>query len=251
MRTFKIIIGFLLLYGAGKEYINASRQLGTPYDIGIIIPILLFLFLSTWLIGSGFSRRKLKFKSFEFLKFFIISFVSFAFFAFISLGSKIIPSNFVEIDGIKVPLGKCIDGNRRIIPDEKEREEYCKCFAEKVLNDSTLKSKYKTKLENDDFLKVIAEIQKSQIFLELGFENCMKSVKIEWTNNLANSMKENWKKQLIGTEFEQTNDIDKYCGCLIKEYRKYPLNKIMEDGFSESKESIEIDEKCTKESEKK
>lgn len=251
MRTFKIIIGFLLLYGAGKEYINASRQLGSLYDIGILIPISLFLFLCTWLIASGFSKRKLKFKSFEFLKFFIISFVAFAFFAILSLGSKVIPSNFAEINGIKVPLGKCIDGNRRIIPDEKEREVYCRCFAEKVLNDSFLKSKYRNKLENDDFLKVIAEIQRSQIFLELGFENCMKSVKMEWTDNLANSMKENWEKELIGTEFEQTNDIDKYCGCLIKEYRKYPLNKIMEDGFSGSKESIEVDEKCAKESEKK
>ncbi|WP_298238439.1 hypothetical protein [uncultured Algibacter sp.] len=251
MKTFKIIIGFLLLYGAGKEYLNASRQLDTPYDIGILIAILLLLLLSTWLIGSGFSKRKLKFKSFEFLKFFIISFVALAFFVIVSLGSKVIPSNFAEINGITVPLGKCMDGNQRIIPDKQERLSYCKCFAEKVLNDSTLKSKYRRKLENDDFLKVIAEIQKSQIFLELGFENCMKSVKMEWTNNLANSMKEKLKKQLIGTEFENTNDIEKYCDCMIKEYRKLPINKIMEDGFMISDKALEIDKRCTIESVKK
>ena len=239
-----------MLFGAGREYIDASRQLGTLYEIGIITPIMLFLFLSTWLIGSGFSKRKLKLKSFEFLKFFIISFVTFAIVAIFSLGSRIVPSNFVEINGLEIPLGKCIDGNRRIIPDRKEREQYCTCFAEKILNDSTLNSKYRTKLRNDDFLKVIVEIQKSQVFLEHGFENCMTSVKMEWTDNLASSMKENLKKQLIGTEFEETNNIDKFCSCLIKTYRKYPLNKIMEDGFSESEVSIEIDEKCTKESKK-
>lgn len=239
-----------MLYGAGKEYIDASRQLGSFYDIGIIIPIILFLILCTWLIGSGFSVRKFKFKSFEFVKFFIISFVTFAIVAIFSLGAKVVPSNFVEINGIKIPLGKCIDGNRRIIPDEKEREEYCKCFIEKITNEPELKSKYQKKLEDDKVNQVFKEIQSSPIFLELSIEDCMSSIKMKWTDNIANSMKRNWKKELVGTEFEITNDIEKYCDCLVDEYRKFPLDKIMEDGFAESKEAVEIDDKCTKQSEK-
>lgn len=250
MKRFKIILGFLLLYGAGKEYISASRQLGSLYEIGIIIPIVLLLILCTWLIGSGFSTRKLKFKSFEFLKFFIITFVAFATVAIFSLGSKILPSNFTVINGIKIPLGKCIDGNRRIIPDEKEREEYCKCFIEKITNDSELKLKYQKKLENDNVNDVFKEIQSSPKFLELGIENCMTSIKVKWTDNIANSLKRNWKKELVGTEFENTNYIDEYCDCLANEYRKFPLNKIMEDGFTEGKEALGIDEKCTKQSKK-
>ncbi|SMC87880.1 hypothetical protein [Cellulophaga tyrosinoxydans] len=250
MKTLKIIIGFLLLYGAGKEYIDASTQLGSFYEISIIIPIFLLIILCTWLIGSGFSVRKFKFKSFEFVKFFIISFVTFATVAIFSIGSKIIPSNFVVINGIKVPLGKCIDGNRRIIPDEKEREEYCKCFIEKITNQPELKSKYQKKLEDDKVNDVFKEIQSSPKFLELDIEDCMSSIKMKWTDNIANSMKRNWKKELIGTEFESTNDIEKYCDCLVDEYRKFPLEKIMEDGFAESKEAVEIDEKCTKQSEK-
>lgn len=238
-------MGFLLLFGAGREFIHASRDLGTLFSPGIIIGSLIMIILSTWLIGSGFSVRKFKFKSFDFLKFFIISFVTFVFVAIFSLGSLVIPSHFVEINGLKIPLGKCIDGNRRIIPDEKERKEYCKCFVEKILNEPELKLKYQVKLENDKVNEVFKEFQKSPKFLQLGIENCMTSIKMKWTDNLANSMKRNYKNRLLGTEFELTNDIDKYCDCLINEYRKFPLDKIMEDEFVESKETIEIDEKCT------
>ncbi|WPR76265.1 hypothetical protein [Algoriphagus sp. NG3] len=86
MKIFKIIIGFLLLIGAGREFIDASRQLGSLFSPGIIIGILIMLVLSTWLIGSGFSAGKFKFKSFEFIKFFVISFMTFAIVALFSLG---------------------------------------------------------------------------------------------------------------------------------------------------------------------
>ena len=241
-------MGFLLLFGTGSEYINASSQIGSFVNIGIIIPVVLFLFLSTWLIGSGFSSGKFKIKSFEFVKFFIISLVTFATAAIFSLGSKTSPSNYITINGFKVPIGECIKGNRKIIPDEKERNEFCTCYAQKILNDPDLKLMYGTRLQNNDFTKVIKEIQESPTFLELGFENCLKSVTMEWTDKLANSMKESWEKQLTGTEFEQTNDIDQYCNCILKEYRKYPLSEIMKDEFSESSKAQEIDEMCTEES---
>jgi len=250
LRTLKIIIGFLLLFGSGKEYINASQELGSFYNISILIPILLFLLLCTWLIGSGFSKREFKFKSFEFLKFFIISFVTFTIVASFSLLSKVVPSDFVEINGLQIPLGDCIDGSRRIIPDEMERENYCKCFIEKITDDPVLKSKYKEKLKNNEAASVIKEVQSNPGFIELGIENCLKAVKMKWTDNIANSMKRNWKKELIGTEFEITNDVDKYCDCVIDEYQKFPLDKIMEDEFSQSKEALEIDQRCSKQSEK-
>jgi hypothetical protein len=250
LKTFKVIIGFFLVFGAGREYIDASSQLGSLFSPGIIIGILIMLFLSTWLIGSGFSVRKFKFKSFEFIKFFIISFVTFAIIVIFSLGSKVVPSNFVKINGLKIPIGQCIDGNRRIIPDEKEREEYCKCFIEKITNEPELKSKYQKKLEDGKINDVFKEVQSSPKFLELGIEDCISSINMKWTDNIANSMKSNLEKELIGTEFEATINIENYCDCLVDEYRNFPLDKIMEDGFSESQEAIEIQEKCVKQSEK-
>ena len=248
MKRLKIIFGFLLLYGTGKEYISASRQLGSRFDIGILIPIVLLLFLCTWLIGSGFSKTKLKFKSLKFLKYFGFSFLIFVIVAFFSLLTYVIPTNFKTINGVKIPISKCIDGSVRMMPKENDREDYCICLAEKITGDSLLKKKYIKDLEMGEFDKIIKELDEDNKIIELDIESCFASVEMQWTDNLANSMKRNWKKQFEGTEFEESNDVDKYCDCLIEEYRKFPLTKIMEEGFNESQEAILIDEKCTKES---
>lgn len=183
-------------------------------------------------------------------EYFGICLLLFFLFAFIKTSTYVVPKNFVEINGLKIPLGKCIDGNRRVIPDKKEREEYCKCFIEKIINTPELKSKYKTKLENDRINHVFKEIQDSPEFQELGIEECMTSIKMRWTDNIANSMKRNWKKELEGTDFEETNYLEKYCDCLIEEYRRFPLDSVLKESFLESKIALEIDEKCTEESKK-
>ena len=250
MKTLKIIIGFLLIYATGIEYIDASRELGSLLSLGIIIGTLAMLLLTTWLIGSEFSVRKFRFKSFEAIKFFIISFVTFGIIVIFHLGSTLAPIRFFETNGLKVPLGKCVDGNKNYIPDEKERMEYCKCLIEKITADPELKFKHQDKLENDQFISVFNEIQNSSKFMELGIEDCISSINIKWTDNIANSMKQNLKNELVGTEFEETNYIDQYCDCLIKEYRKFPMDKIFEEGFTEGEVAITIDEKCTKLSKK-
>lgn len=250
MKIIKIIIGFLLLFGAGKEYINASRQLSSFFSPGIVIGILLILILSTWLIGSGFSERRLNFKSFEFIKFFVIALITFLTVAFFSLSSYVIPDNFHSINGIKIPMNKCINGSERIIKNEKEREKYCICIAEKITANSSIKEKYQNELEKGQLDNILIELQKEEIFIELGIENCFGNAEVNWTDNLAKSMKSNWIKELKGSEFELTNDVDIYCDCLLNEYRKYPLSKIMEDDFQESELAISIENNCMEKSKK-
>lgn len=249
MKTFKTIIGVLLLYGAGREFMSAGKQLDHYYNAGVLTGLLLIVLLAAWLIGSSFSEQKLKFKSLAFLKYVAISLALFALFAMFSLAKKEAPSDFVMIHGIKVPMGKCIEGNRKIIPDIAERRTYCTCFAEKVLNDAALRSKYGEQLADDNFLEVISAIQKTPAFAEIGFEKCIQSVKMIWTAKIAQSIKNTWKKELAGTEFESTHNIDVYCDCMIREYRKYPLHKAMEDEFLEGPKAAEIDELCTNEAE--
>ena len=244
------MLGFILLFGIGKEYAQASRDLGTFVSPGIIIAVILFLLLCTWLIGSGFSKRKLKFKSFEFLKFFIITFIGFASISFFSLILTVVPSNFVEINGIKVPLSKCMDGSKGMIPNKNESEKYCLCLTKKITSDSSLVNKYQSELESGRIDDILIELQNTDIFVELDLESCFNVVEIEWTNNLTESMKENLKMELNGSEFEKTNNIEKYCDCLINEYKKYPLNKVIEDGFNESEIGIFIDSLCIEKSKK-
>jgi len=245
MKRIKIVIGFLIIYGAGSEYVDASRQLGTPFSPGIMVGVFLMVAFSIWLIASAFSKRKYHLKPMHVIITTLVSIVTFAIVVLFSLSSEVTPRHFILVNGIRVPLGKCIDGNVRIIPDLKERETFCECFVEKIINDPELKLKYQGQLEHNKIDKVFNEIETNPKFSELGIENCITSVKIEWTDELAHGMKKSWIKELSETEFEEYNDVNKYCDCILEEYRKYPFEKVMEDGFNESKLAKEIDDKCT------
>lgn len=250
MRTLKIIIGFLLIYGAGTEYVVASREVSSWFNIGVIGGVIIMLSICTWLIGTGFANSKYKLNKSQIAKYFGITILLFFLFAFIKTSNYVVPKNFVEINGLKVPIGKCLDGNQRLIPDKKKREDYCKCIVEKITSVAELKEKYKTQLEGDKILAVFKEVQNDTNYLDLKIENCFEVAQMEWTDKLAEAMKRNWRKELEGTEFERTNDIEKYSDCLIEKYRQYPFQKIMSDGFAESEEAVRIDEECTKASKK-
>lgn len=246
MKILKIVLGFGILIGMGAEYANAAKQIGSMFLPTILIVVLLLMVLTTWLFGSGFSAGKFNLKSVEFFKFFSLSAVIFAGAVILNLGSKLPPSDFVKIQGLNIPLGKCINGNRKVIPDEKERKEYCKCFIEKILLDPELKEKFQDKLIHDESSTVFKEIQTHPKFLELNIDACIGSSKIEWTDDIVNSMRKQMKKMLLGTTIEETIDINSYCDCLLMEYQKHPFNKVVTEEFLESEVAIDIENKCIK-----
>lgn len=248
MKNFKIIIGFFLLLGVGGEYIDASAEVGSMIDPGIIAGSLLALLLSTWLIGSGFSRDRFALRSVEFLRYFAISFAVFALVAVFKVVAKGTPGQYVTINGLRIPVKRCMDGNSRIIPDEKSREAYCVCAFEKITNNPALKQKYKARLEDNKTTEVLQELEPE--FGTLGIKDCLLTSGIAWTEPISDAMVRSWKKELTGTEFEQTNDVNKYCDCLIKEYRKYPLHEVAAEGFGESATSISIVQACMETSRK-
>lgn len=250
MRTFKIIIGFLILIGSGKEYISASRQVGSLFSPPFIIVALLAIFLASWLIGSGFSKRKFKIKSWLFVRYYFFSFLAYILIAFFSLISQMTPKNIVEINGMKIPLDRCIYGNKRIIPDLTARQEYCYCLAEKMVNSEMLVAKHEEDLKKGNLDFVFKDKSNSELLIELDIASCMAGSELQWTDKVASSMKSTMMNDLILTEFAETNNIEEYCNCVLKEYRKLPLQNILDSNFYNTDQALAIDEKCTELSKK-
>lgn len=246
----KIIAGFLILWFTGQEYISASRDLGTFFSPIMILLFLGVILLLTWVIGSGFSPSEFTFRSFEFIKFFIISLIVFSISALFTLASYAKPSNFKTVNGTSIPMNKCIDGSRRMMPNNEERMNYCLCLAEKITANPILKNKYQYELEQGHIVEVSASIQKEEKYTELGLENCLANVEMKWTNNIVNTMITNCKKELEGTDFSQTNNTQIYCECVINESKKHPLSKVIADGFQESELGVSIDSSCSEKSKK-
>jgi hypothetical protein len=246
----KIIFGLLMLWFTGQEYIHASRDLGTFSSLMIIGFFLGVILLFAWVIGSGFSPTKLVFKSLDFVKFFIISLVVFSISAFFTLASYAKPDNFKIVNGINIPMNRCIDGSRRMIPNKDERIDYCTCVAEKITANPTLKNKYKSELKKGHIFKVLTSIEKEGEFPALNLESCSAKLEMKWTDNIVNTMVLNCEKELEGTDFAQTNDTQIYCDCTISEYQKHPLSKVLADDFQESELGLSIDNNCTEKSAK-
>lgn len=251
MKYGKLILGIILLIGAGREYASASRQLGTLINPGVMLGVMLLMILCTWLIAGAFPRQqKLKIKSLEFVKFYLGSLIIVALVSIISLASYRAPIELIKINGIDVSIGECIKGSKKIVPDEDERREYCTCMAKKLANSEEIVSKYKSELQRGKIDKILTAIEKNGLFDSSDIQNCLdsKSLDMDWTSSLVNRLRNNWIEELRNTEFDVTNHIDKYCDCILKEYQKYPVNEVLTDEFNNSELAVTIDEKCTEES---
>lgn len=172
MKIFKIIVGVLLIYGAGQEYVHSSKQLFTFLDPGIISAVVLMLILCAWLVGSGFSKDRFPLKSWQFLKYFGLSCLLFLAFAFVSMATFKFPPDIVNVNGINVNIAEFMNGTKRIVPDEHKRREYCICVVTKLTADKALVDAYQSEFESGQFSNVLTTVQHSADADRYGLQEC-------------------------------------------------------------------------------
>ena len=252
LNTLKIIVGIILIPSTSGEFLNASEQLSDAYNIGIMLASGMMLLLSTWLIADGIS--KLRNKPLNRKTFLLTLLLSSSVFAVtLLIGSNLrsmIKENTVEIQGIKVYLLECVNGNRRMIKEVEDRRNYCSCIAEKIIERPIWRSQYQEQLRKGEFDFIIREIQNdfdNPIELE-DFENsvrgCLESLPVQWSDGVARGMKNRWLRDIEGTDFEQTNDAVKYCDCLIDGLQQFPLDSVRSVSFMGREDIIAIFDQC-------
>ncbi|MEO6254320.1 MAG: hypothetical protein ABIO79_13485 [Ferruginibacter sp.] len=245
MKIVKLIIGMLILYGSGTEYISASKQLSTYFDPGIIIGCLIVLLLSGWLIGSGLSNNKFEIRSFQFVKYFLLSVLGFIAFAFFALLNFKPDTEIIKVNGLNVNIAEFMDGSRNIIPDETERRTYCTCVVNKLAGNANVRDNFSAELQNGSIDKIMISIKSDPDFYKLKLNECMSSVKnLHWTDTFEKSARKSLYEQVKNSELSKTNNIDIYCDCLIEEYKKLPVSEITDPEFYQSQNSIYIDSLC-------
>lgn len=249
MKTFKIILGILLLYGAGTEYISASNQLSTFFSPGILMGCLIMILVSAWLMGSGISKQNFEIRSVEFLKYMIVAASGFVVFALAGLKSYKPEPDIITSNGVKVDISKFMNGSKNIIPDEKERRIYCTCVVDKLTKDSKITNRFSDQLMKGDIDKIITALNTTPDFYELKMNECMSSVKsFHWTEAVEKSLRENIYNQVKDTELSKTNNIDTYCDCLVTAYKKLALSQISDSEFYLSEVGLRIDSLCNTQS---
>jgi hypothetical protein len=62
---------------------------------------------------------------------------------------------------------------------------------------------------------------------------------------MAEEVKKKMKKELVNTEIEKTNDVDKYCDCIIKSIQTdFTVKEFMQADFNETQKYQNLVDKC-------
>ncbi len=245
MKVLKIVSGLFLIFGSGAEYINASKELLTFLDPSIIFASLTMIFISAFLIANGVSKEKVIVRSWKFALYYIISIFMFLLVAFVFLLTFKFEPEIVNVNGVSVDIAQFMNGSKKTIPDENERRNYCICVVTKLTRVNEIVDEYSLELKQGKIDKIFDKIKSTKYISELNFNECMNSIQnFKWTTEAENGLRKNLMIQLEHSEYKKTNDINKYCDCLVEEYVRLPVDKFSSSDFYETNTNYKIDSIC-------
>jgi hypothetical protein len=77
------------------------------------------------------------------------------------------------------------------------------------------------------------------------------TAKFTITPRMAEGMKKKMKQELIGSDIEKTNDVDKYCDCMINSLQTdFTVKEVMQENFNETEKYKKVLDKCLKSTKK-
>lgn len=251
MKILKIILGFFLLYGVGMETGSVIREFGVFGHLDLLLySILVFLF-ATWLIASGFSKTEFRIKSIESIKYLIISLAFFIFFVILGI-SKYKPKEFtLEYNNYSVPLGQFIESNKLLIPEFEQRKEFCICITKKLIDNDMVNNTYEKELKTGNIFTIVNDIRDNPMFATIDLTSCFNFIKLEWTESMIESTRNQTKENLMSSYLSETNDIEKLCDCMVDNYIKIPGNELFKNFYIGSEKIDSINSICIERTTKK
>lgn len=167
-------------------------------------------------------------------------------------GQKSNNGDTITVDkGVDIPIAACVEANSKILGNSVDPVAFCKCLIPKFYQD----------LKNDpEKLKLLKDgnwydlTKDKQEIVAKYFQSCMtqtatndSTAKFTITPRMAVGMKNKMKQELIGSDIEKTNDVDKYCDCIINSLQTdFTIKEIMQDNFNETEKYQKTLEKCLK-----
>lgn len=158
-------------------------------------------------------------------------------------------------EGLSVPISTCVEVNGRTFGKAIDARAFCLCFLPKFYRDIK---------DDPEKLKLLKQGRSNEIKVESqevtnqNFQDCMVEASTEdstarfvMTPRMVEQMKEAMKLKLAGSEIEQTNDLDKYCDCMVNSFQvDFTVKEIVRDDFNQTAKYREVNEYCLKESKK-
>lgn len=164
---------------------------------------------------------------------------------------KLVGETVVVDEDIEIPIKPCVEANTKILGNSVDPVSFCKClipkFYEDIKNDPEKLEQLKEGNWND------LSKYKQELVIKY-YQNCISqsatndsTAKLTITPRMAEGIKGQMKKDLIGSEIEKTNDVDKYCDCIINGLQSdFSAKEIMQTNFNETDKYQKLVDKCLK-----
>lgn len=224
-RLAKTLLAALLLLIGLQEALNMWRQTGNIS--GVIIAVLVILALCAWLVRSAYRKRDVQTSPSKgarvlWLVVGVLAGLSILGNLF-GLGKPPVGGPVVELNGLSIPLDKCINGSVRMFKQNDERINYCTCMATRLSEDSIVRKLYRKDLEEGHMHKVIEDLQGSSTHdLSKLFECFASASGMRWTDDMRDRIKQDCLLQVENDSTAIHYDMGKYCDCLVDKLTTHP-----------------------------
>src|SRR4030095_17210408 len=158
----------------------------------------------------------------------------------------------IEVENvIKIPIKACVEANTKIFGNSVDPVAFCKCLIPKFYADLKDEPEKLKLLKEGNWYDLSKD--KQELVVKY-FEDCItttatkdSTAKLTIAPRMAEGMKKKMKQEMIGSEIEQTNDVNKYCDCIINSLQTdFTVKEIMQDNFNETEKYKQVVEKCLK-----
>ena len=157
---------------------------------------------------------------------------------------------------VEIPISACVEANTKILGNSVDPVAFCKCLLPKFYAD----------LKNDpEKLKLLKEgnwyelsKEKQELIIKY-YQDCISktattdtTAKLTITPRMAEGIRKQMKQDLIGSPIEKTNDVDRYCDCMINSLEtEFTAKEIMQTDFNETEKYQKVLTNCLETTRKK
>lgn len=154
-------------------------------------------------------------------------------------------------NGVKIPIKACVEANTKFLGSSVDPIAFCKCLVPKFYAD----------LKNDpEKLRLLKEgnwydlSKEKQELVSEYYQGCISetatndtTARFTVTPRVYAGLKKKMKQDLVGTEIEQANDVDKYCDCILNSMQTdFTVKEVMQDNFNETEKYKLTVDSCLK-----
>lgn len=246
--TLRTLLALVLILGAANGFSENLKEniVFDAFTWGVFTAHLTFLVIASWLLKKDYHKNSSSLQWIADLKYFVITILIFLTFLGAKLGPSMTQQYYTEINGMTIPLKKCIDGQEEFFPDFEERKKLCECMAENLSSSDKIKEEFQSELQRGRF-DIIADGIKNnkELANEVDLEICMTNItEVKWTDKLVEAAKRNILQDLKESELKETHDIEKFCDCIMDGFTKIPFKEVQNDSFANSSVADSIRTLC-------